>query len=77
MGVPAHRAKTDGDSSRYEEDYWTPATSGKVLNNFQLVEILSNHDPELLTAEVMQKLKKAQAEEEFTYEGIQKASKAA
>jgi len=78
MGVPPKKFKRDGDNSaKFEEDYWTPATSGKVLNNFQLVDILSNHDPELLTQEAMQKLKKAQSEEEFNFEMIQKASKAA
>lgn len=77
MGVPPSRTKVEGETSRFEEDFWAPATSGKVLNNFQLVDILSNHDPEQLTVEIMQKLKRAQSDEDFNYEGIQKASKAA
>ena len=63
--------------SKYEEDWWQPATSNKVLNNFQLVDILSNYNPENLTKEIMLKLDKATQSGELTLESIRKACKAA
>lgn len=46
LNVPPNKVKVEGDTARFEDDYWGPATSSKVLNNFSLIDILSNHDPE-------------------------------
>ena len=53
MNIPPKKVKVPGELVKYEEDWWQPATSNKVLNNFQLVDILSNHNPEDLTVEIM------------------------
>lgn len=34
MEVPPKRVKCKGELAKYEEDWWAPATSNKVLNNF-------------------------------------------
>jgi dynein heavy chain len=59
MDIPPTRSKVPGDSMIYEEDYWQPSISKKVLNNFSIVEILSNYNPEMMNKEIMIKLDKA------------------
>ena len=53
MDVPPKKVKVPGELVKYTDDWWQPATSNKVLNNFQLVDILSNHNPEDLTMDIM------------------------
>ena len=77
MDVPPKKVKRVGELIKYDDDWWQPATSNKVLNNFQLVDILSNHNPENLNEDIMLKLDKASSAPEFNADNIKKASKAA
>jgi dynein heavy chain len=71
LDAPPKKVKTTGEKVNHiEDDYWQPATGKRVLNNFQLVEVLSSLNPENLSPEIMTKLDKAKDEEEFTYENI-------
>ena len=77
MDIPPKREKIPGEIVKYVYDWWQPAISNKVLNNFSIVEILSNYNPEHMNKEIMIKLDKATKEEEFNLENIKKACKAA
>jgi dynein heavy chain len=48
MEIPPKRVKIQGSVNEYQEDYWPSASSKQVLSNFQLIEILSNYNPERL-----------------------------
>jgi hypothetical protein len=77
MDVPPRKIKKPDSQSEYEEDYWMAATSSKVLNNFQLVEILSNYNPEKLNKDIMLKLDKACSNDILNLPQIKKACTAA
>ena len=66
MGVEPKMVKREGKYTQYDEDYWSPSTSNKVLANTQLIDILSNFDPKKMDPETMRRVAKVTNNDEFT-----------
>jgi len=66
MGVEPKMVKREGSYAQYDEDWWSSATSNKVLANTQLQDILTNFDPKKIDPETMRRLVKVTSNEEFT-----------
>ena len=78
LGVEPKMVKREGAYAEYDEDWWTPATSSKVLGNGQLQDILASFDPgKQLTIGIMERLQEYTSDEEFNVTNIARASKAA
>ena len=77
LGVPAKKAKHKTPMNKHEEDWWAAATSKEVLGNYQLVEILSNFNPERLDHDIMKQLDDVSSNKEFNLLNITKACEAA
>ena len=77
MHVKPKMVKREGCYTEYDEDWWTSATSPKVLGNTQLTEILTNFDPEKLDRQMMNKLEVVIKDDDFTLANVTRACKAA
>lgn len=77
MGVEPKMVKREGAYAEYDEDWWTAATSSKVLGNTQLQDILTSFDPAKLDMGIMERLQECTSDEEFNLTNITRASKAA
>jgi len=77
LEVPPKRVLAVGDISKFEDDYWSVATGSKVLNNFQILEILSSYNPERITPEMLAKINKIQSTSKFSAESIKRSCRTA
>ena len=77
MDVSPRKVKRPDELVKWDEDWWPPATGKEVLNDFRLVDRLSNYNPEDLNGDIMLKLEVAASDPDFTSTNIKKASKAA
>mmetsp|Transcript_12587 Transcript_12587/g.19597 ORF Transcript_12587/g.19597 Transcript_12587/m.19597 type:complete len:132 (+) Transcript_12587:1006-1401(+) len=77
LDVEAKKIKKEGAYAEYEEDWWTPATSNKVLGNGRFTETLIGLDPEAFNEEQIARLQEVTEDPEFNVQAIKRASKAA
>ena len=70
MDLEPKRVKIKDEINKYGDDWWSVAISSKVLNDFRLVEKLSNYNPEKINSEIMIRIGKASQDPEFTLENI-------
>jgi hypothetical protein len=69
--------KREGSYTEKNEDWWSAATSNKVLGNSNLLSQLINMDPDSLDKDAMLKVRETIHVEGFTVKDIKRASKAA